>query len=233
MSESFFQDDIVKKYFPDSEGEKKAPPPEEQSPAVEEPTGEEPLPLAGEPAPAPPPAAEQPTAGPAEPEGPRLNCANCGAELPSQSKFCPECGAPVSLPLPLETAVGPARAETGRPMEAPVVPGAAPPPAGLPQIVPLVTAPRPVTPAVVPPVPADKPPPRWPWMTLLIAGGILAGISLLCACLLLFAAPNMADEEVSAQDLRWFALLCCALPGLLLAAVATFGGFQAFRRAKD
>ena len=237
MSESFFPDqDIVSKYFPDKDGppeEDVAGPPAEEAVEPETPekdvapleTGppvpETPPPPAEpetEPAPeiSPPPVEPAPDAAVSPPTPPPppseatqpLLCGNCAVELDPQSRFCHECGAPVSMAV-----------------------------TSLPEPVPSVTGPSSAVKAVVPPSPPEAEssrPPRWPWMTLMIGGGILAMAILCCGCLVLFMAKDLAaDGEFTVEGVRLFSLICCLVPGLLLVSSAVFGGVQAFRRPKE
>lgn len=231
MSESFFDDDIVRKYFPEKDAASgREPQPEETPPEPADSAPPEAVPEKTAPSTPPEPSIPVPTvepepallqAGPPSeiptvPEPAKtLFCGNCAAELPPSSSFCPECGAPASMAV-------------SKPVE-PTKPTTAPPPAASPVVPPVKSRP------VVPPTPeGPKQPVRWPWITLLIGGSILALLFICCSCLLWYIAPEMAaDGEYTIEGTRLFALIACLVPGLLLVAAAVFGGVYAFRRPKE
>jgi hypothetical protein len=113
----------------------------------------------------------------------------------------------------------------------PQVPEAVPPvipvPPGAPPVQPpAVSADQPQVGAYVPPPAPAAPagPSAW-WLVLMIAGIVMATLSLFLACILLLVAADAGDSGI-----RLMAIFCCLVPGLLMGAAAFLGGRQYFRK---
>lgn len=163
-----------------------------------------------------------------------LLCGNCSAAIPPGSHFCPECGAPVSLALSPTAIPGQVRPAGGAAAVEP-----APPPAETPAVVP-ETPPRPARPRSAPPPPGAPPAPAgqrqtpaWLWLSVMIGAGLLALPLLFFGGVLLANAGEIAREgNVSISEARLVGLLCCLVPGFLLASAAVVSAVQVFRRVE-
>jgi len=163
---------------------------------------------------APPPAAVVPV--PPAPQAPRPQ----GPEVP------PPAG-PEMPTAPVTTPAQPAEQQVPGP-----VPAVIPVPPGTPPVEPpVVPADQPPVGAYIPPeTPAAPAAPAGPsawWLVLMIAGIVMATLTLFLACILLLVAADAEDSGI-----RLMAIFCCLVPGLLMGAAAFLGGRQYFRKRK-
>ena len=127
-----------------------------------------------------------------EAPAPVRRCANCGAELRPNDRFCGECGLPVYV----------APAQEAKPVESPPETSPTPPP-------------------TTPTVPAAPPPPKTSSGTWAVVVGVVLLLIGLASCaigaLVIAFMPQIEPDPDIVSFVQAVSGFCCVLPALLLA----------------